>query len=383
MGVNFYPVTKVFIDTLDRFIVMRYVEPKKASRQVYDEVGNSLTNLVSENLYEYEKKLPPQVEEGVAISGAYDEYYAMTGMDIDTAVHILQGRIPFLGLLLKDNIVDREAILLDKLENEITDKGKEYIMRIHTNGMISELKDVLVIRDVIEDAMTICFNMGMAEKYTQAERYNAFVTLHPFINEFVLQTGYGMTAAEDGHMDYNRLLQLVKKYEEPQTQEETRRLIAAIQDSKEQVSLAEYYRIQRPADFVLLEFWQMLLRGYMVKTCERCGKYFTLRDKRVRKYCDRKDEAGHPCSFYGGKTKYKAGIRKDDYLVKYEQIRTLVGERYVRGSVKLPEQLTDKDLNEEQYVQWKAIGKKARKDYVNGKISGEALLKAIDPSILY
>lgn len=74
--------------------------------------------------------------------------------------------------------------------------------------------------------------------------------------------------------------------------------------NKTGVSLLPHYFVETLDEMLTFELLEMLKRGYTVKCCRNCGKYFIQTDKRKRFYCSRKDENGRTCQQKGSKYAY-------------------------------------------------------------------------------
>ncbi len=78
-----------------------------------------------------------------------------------------------------------------------------------------------------------------------------------------------------------------------------------------------------------------------MKRCKLCGQYFVLVDKQ--------------------------------YLTEYNKVYS----RRYRAAGKFEDKIDGKDLTKEQFKEWSAKSSQARRDYVEGKISGEEMLMRV------
>ena len=112
--------------------------------------------------------------------------------------------------------------------------------------------------------------------------------------------------------------------------------------------------------------------------CKNCGKYFVLKDKRKREYCDRIFKDGKRCSEIGHTNVFKSSLGENDFPLKIAQ--TLYNKLYSRmdrARNKFPDELTDKDMTEEDFTEWSNLFSEARENFKEGKISDEEFIKII------
>ncbi|OPX83587.1 MAG: hypothetical protein A4E53_04534 [Pelotomaculum sp. PtaB.Bin104] len=110
------------------------------------------------------------------------------------------------------------------------------------------------------------------------------------------------------------------------------------------------------------------------KRCKLCGRYFVLADKRKRDFCDRPYKGKRTCKQVGAKLFFEKGIEADEFLQQYLTEYNKVYSRRYRAAEKFEVEIGGKDLTEEQFKVWSAAASQARRDYVEGNISGEEML---------
>ena len=122
----------------------------------------------------------------------------------------------------------------------------------------------------------------------------------------------------------------------------------------------------------------MLKSGRQVKVCKNCGRYFVLEDKRKREYCYRIYKDGKTCKEVGHTNTYKKSLGGEDSPLKIGQrLYNKLFSRMDRARNKLSEQLTDKDMTEEEFFEWSKIYSSAKADYKKSIITGEEFIKKI------
>lgn len=136
----------------------------------------------------------------------------------------------------------------------------------------------------------------------------------------------------------------------------------------EGVSLMPYYLIEYLDEMLFFEFTEMLKNGQYVKHCKLCGRYFVLTDKRKRDFCNRPYRGKRTCKQVGAKLFFEKGIEADTFLLQYLTEYNKVYSRRYRAVGKYAE---------EQFKSWSATASQARRDYVEGKISGEEMLARV------
>lgn len=145
----------------------------------------------------------------------------------------------------------------------------------------------------------------------------------------------------------------------------------------EGVSLMPYYLIEYLDEMLFFEFTEMLKNGQYVKHCKLCGRYFVLTDKRKRDFCNRPYRGKRTCKQVGAKLFFEKGIEADTFLLQYLTEYNKVYSRRYRAVGKYAEEHSGRDLTEEQFKSWSATASQARRDYVEGKISGEEMLARV------
>ncbi len=79
----------------------------------------------------------------------------------------------------------------------------------------------------------------------------------------------------------------------------------------------------------------------------------------------------------GAKLFFEKGIEADTYLQQYLTEYNKVYSRRFRASGKYSEEHSGRDLTEEPFKTWSAAASQARRNYVEGKISGKEMLARV------
>ena len=125
-------------------------------------------------------------------------------------------------------------------------------------------------------------------------------------------------------------------------------------------------------EMIYFEFMQIMKSGRQIKQCGNCGKYFVLKDKRKRKYCDRIYKNEKLCSEVGHTNAFKDSLRADDSPLNIAQ--TLYNKLYSRmdrAKNKFPDEFTDKDMIEDDFKKWVNEFSKASKKFKAGKFQAK------------
>lgn len=116
--------------------------------------------------------------------------------------------------------------------------------------------------------------------------------------------------------------------------------------------------------------------GQYVKRCKRCGRYFVMTDKRRCDFCDRLYKGKRTCKQMGAELFFEKGIEADTFLLQYlTEYNKAYSLRY-RAAGKYAEEHSGRDLTGEEFKAWSAASQ-ARRDCLEGKISGEEMLARI------
>ena len=128
---------------------------------------------------------------------------------------------------------------------------------------------------------------------------------------------------------------------------------------------------------LFFEFTEILKTGQYVKRCKLCTQYFVLTDKRKRDFCDRPYKGKRTCKQVGAKLFFEKGIEADTFLLQYlTEYNKVYSHRY-RAAGKYAGEHSGRNLTEEQFKAWSSAASQARRDDVEGTISGEEMLARV------
>ena len=80
----------------------------------------------------------------------------------------------------------------------------------------------------------------------------------------------------------------------------------------------EEYEINNLHELLYLEILSMIQSGTMIRKCKNCGKYFTVRNRKIM-YCDRINESGKSCSYIGSQNTFQKKLEQDEALKIYNR----------------------------------------------------------------
>ena len=285
---------------------------------------------------------------------------------------------PYTYLFLASSLVrilNRE-VRVDIYGNDVP---KEMYMDKVYRDDIEQIKSMFQIfinlQQIFREAIYMCLDQ---EHFIGAKRYERFIVFlnqYPELKAINLLTGYVLTATKDGKLDYDS----IKAINESDVTDKEEQLKIIHSDGKE-FSIMNYCIIEDLSEFLYFEFMQMMKSGRQIKICKNCGRYFVLKDKRKREYCDRIFEGDKTCKEIGAAIKFKKslGDENDPLKIAHGMYNTMYS-RMTRAQDKLPRQKSDIDISEDEFIEWSNLYSKYRKDYVEKKISGEEFLKLISP----
>ena len=247
------------------------------------------------------------------------------------------------------------------------------IYRQDINDVKAILEEVLIIQEIFSYAIRLCLDKDNLPHRHISEKLIGFLFKYPQFNDFVLNTGYSLMPNIDGKLDFETVNEINKN---------------DITDAKEQLnimhgdgkilSVMNFSIIETLAELFYYEFMQIMKSGRKIKICKNCGKYFVLKNKRKREYCDRIYEDDKRCCDIGAVKKFKDNL-EDEYLKAAQRIYRTMYSRMDRAIYKTSEQKSDKDLTEDEFSKWSKIYSKARRDYIKKIISGDEMINRIKP----
>lgn len=224
-----------------------------------------------------------------------------------------------------------------------------------------------------KQALRYCLDSEAFTSHTLPERMMMFYDWNPEYSNVVFKSGVSITHTKNGFFDESDIEETKKQ----PLSSEKEQLAAIHKDHKKGVSTMSYMILDTLEEFLYFEFCEMMKHGVMAKKCKLCGKYFVLKDNRRREYCHRIYKDGKTCSEVGAKITFDREVKEDLILIEYEAIYNTVYSRMYRAEGKLSDELSGKDMTEDEFKAWSEMAKTERKKYKNREISGQELLSRI------
>ena len=139
-------------------------------------------------------------------------------------------------------------------------------------------------------------------------------------------------------------------------------------------AVADSFRESFPEAYFFFEFCAVLRSSKRIARCQYCWRYFVPKTNKKTDYCDRKWSDGRTCKMHGPNLKRKDGPAEDKYLLAFKRLRARFYEREYRCYATAPGKTVPGG-----YKDWIEEACEARDEYVEGKITGEELLRRINP----
>lgn len=238
---------------------------------------------------------------------------------------------------------------------------------------VNVLEEVVILQDIFKFAIDLCLNKDNMRDRHVSEKLLGFLYQYKEFNKFVLKSGYALMPTKDGLLDYEQV-----KYMNDNGISDTKQRLKIMNADSKNLSVMNYYIIEHLYEMLYFEFMQIMKQGGQVKLCKNCGRYFILPDNRKREYCNRIFKDGKTCKEIGAATAYKSALGNNESPLKIAQREyNKMYSRMSRSLDKPFDKKTDKDLLEEEFKEWVKIYSAAKKDYKDGKISGEQFLNII------
>lgn len=211
------------------------------------------------------------------------------------------------------------------------DDGSALFLLQNGMRMMDAARMVYLTRVRMRNVMEVCF--GNTEGMTQQERREHTAGIYPQLGD------YGFA------MNRNTEEQGVNEYEIN--------------------SLMELY---------VFELSSVLRSRKRIARCKYCWRYFVPKTNKKTDYCDRKWSDGSTCKMRGPNLKRKDGPAEDKYLLAFKRLRARFYEREYRYYATAPGKTVPGG-----YDDWIEDACEARDEYLEGKITGEELLRRINP----
>jgi hypothetical protein len=237
---------------------------------------------------------------------------------------------------------------------------------------LEELERIIQLQEVFREAIELCLDRENRPNKIMSERLCEFMAGHPEFEDAAVKIQYALLPKKKGKVDIGTLRDI---HDWNLTAQDD--LLEIMHQDGKGVSLMPYYLIELLDEMLFFEFTEMLKNGQYVKRCKLCGRYFVLTDKRKRDFCDRPYKGRRTCKQVGAKLFFEKDIEADAFLQQYLTEYNKVYSRRYRAAGKYAGEHSGRDLTEEQFKAWSAMASQARRDYVEGKISGEEMLARI------
>ena len=118
--------------------------------------------------------------------------------------------------------------------------------------------------------------------------------MNPQFNEFVLPSGYALMPNIDGKLDFETVNEINEN-----DITDAKEQLHIMHETGQALSVINYSIIESLSELFYYEFMQMMKNGRQIKLFKNCGKYFVLKDKRRREYCERIFKGGKTCREIG------------------------------------------------------------------------------------
>ena len=360
-----FPYLKAFEGADGKIYYVTCYQDGSTTFHIEDCPGQTVIDFCELDLTEYKTKLI----EFMNMSYSFDKYNSLR--DFAWSVADLLKDKHFYAYFFTTHNMSR--ILSRTIKADIFELDEIY--RQDINNVKDILEEVIIIQEIFSDAIHLCLDKENLPNRHISEKLVGFLFKYPQFNDFVLNTGYALMPNIYGKLDFEAVNEINEN---------------EITDAKEQLhimhedgtvlSVMNYSIIERLNEIFYYEFMQILKSGRRIKICKNCGKYFALKDKRKREYCDRIYEDDKRCCDVGAVRKFKDSM-EDEYLKTAQGIYNTMYSRMDRALYKSPNQKSDKDLTEDEFAEWSKIYSKARRDYIKKNISGDEMLDKIKPKI--
>lgn len=188
------------------------------------------------------------------------------------------------------------------------------------------------------------FEVGFAdmERATQRERYTAVREAYPQLFQHYYSVRYLPT--EDGSMPFGK---------------------------------RKEYALNSLLELRLLEMDMYFRQPKRIARCLHCWNYFIPRTNRETRYCDRIFD-GRDCKKLGPLALRRIDQHNDNALAVFETLRHRMASRAERFRDGGEDMTTDFDIDTIAYGEWCDMARRARMEYLDGKITVEEFISTID-----
>ena len=349
-----YPFAKVFVDSTNKQNVFFCHDTEHTTFEQVGEIGKGIVDFCELDFSPVAEKI--KASETMTVTDANFEAIKQVYWD---AVDLLKEKHSYAHFFLNSDLL-RNFLAPNKSEQEKVSYAIflfQYYINLQTD---------------YAEALEVCLNNEVLPKYTLPDRYLMFCNLKPNFAKHMLRSMYAIAPIAHGKFDTDKLI----AFDDPKDVDSRKVLQNIHRDSDHAVSMWQYFAIQSLEEMLYLELMEMVKRGIRIKRCGLCHRYFVLADKRKRDFCDRVYENGRTCKQIGAKKRFGKTVGDDAVLQEFYRIYNRMYSRYYRMYAWDSNRQTNK-LTEEQFKVWTDIASDARQKYLDGKISGEELIRLI------
>ena len=363
-----FPYIKAYMATKNRVLFVTFTDECRHGYEIAESVGSGLIDFAELDLEDYTKKTK-RLTEHLAAPYSPDRYNRLRNIIFDIA-QLLQGkhRYVYFYLVGELNNLVLAPLRVDEDSLRFIGEAQMDILRKCADALL----EVKHLHNFILEAIWFCLDVEAMPDLPQAERFGRFCSKYPDLVNFGVGTGTIIAPAIQGKFDIEAAQRIVDSgVDDPSAQSQM------IHPEKQGVSLVEYFVLENLEEMLLFEFLQMLKAGISIRRCRVCERYFILRTRHVRYYCDGVGPDGQPCKQIGRALTHSSKLEEDMFLQQYQTERDKVYSRYYRADGKFDVELSGKDLTKEQFDVWSSAAKESRKKYLAGEITGEELMAKV------
>lgn len=221
------------------------------------------------------------------------------------------------------------------------DDGSAMYLLESGQWMVDALMEPVLTQIRLRNIFEVAF--ATTERKTQAERYNILRETYPQLFQHYFKVK--PLTAEDSHMPFGKNVE---------------------------------YSINTLLELRMLELEMYFRQPKRIARCAHCWNYFIPKTKKETLYCDRERDDGKTCKQLGPNAQRRVDQHHDSALAIFEVLRKRMGARHDRFMLSNQKMNTEFMLDINGYFDWSEEAKRARMDYLDGKISAEEFIRKVD-----
>lgn len=328
------PYIKAYLAAKGCVLFVTFTDEYRYGHEVKESLGSGLLDFVDLDLGEFTEKTKRLC---ISLTAPYNpnRYNRLRNMVFDIA-QILQGQHKYAYFYLVGALNNLVRAPLQEEEDSLSLIGEAQM------DILTECADVLMevnhLQDFVREAIWFCLDAEALPDLPQAERFGRFCSKYPDLVRFGVGSGVVIAPAIDGKLDIEAA-QRIAEFDTDDPSEQS----LMIHPDKQGVSLVEFFVLENLEEMLLFEFLQTLKAGISVHRCRVCDRYFILRTKHVRYYCDGVGLDGRPCKQIGRALAHSQKREEDTFLQQYQTERNKVYSRFYRAEGKYKSELSGKD----------------------------------------